>query len=123
MTDRVGRVPGFKMLGRLDAEPAGVYDWWDSFDGVYLRRLRRTKTRARWKEEFGLIRAAHRVLRPGDRVRCARCGGARPTYTFTGWSNFTWAASKTRDDLYPGGIDRVNGEPVDFRELARAMRR
>lgn len=59
---------------------------------------------------------AKKVLKPGDRIRCSRCGGIRATYTFSHWDG-NWAVSKSGiSDLSANSIDRLNGQPVTFAE-------
>lgn len=85
--------------------------------------------RAEYRAE--LYRAADRAratLKPGDRIRVTRCGGAAPTYTFTGFDEFTpgvqegqrppfWMTSKSGlNDLDPSCVIAVNGVPTSFRD-------
>ena len=63
------------------------------------------------------VENAKRVLKPGDRIRCSRCGGIRVTYTFSHWDGW-WAVSKSGiDDLSAISIDMLNGKPVVFAEI------
>lgn len=77
-----------------------------------------------------LTRAADRAraaLKPGDRIRVTRCGGAAPIYTFDGWATNYGANTTTEtsrwmrsisgvDDLSPFCLIAVNGEPTSFRD-------
>lgn len=57
---------------------------------------------------------AKKVLKPGDRIRVAKCPGGKRVITFAGWSG-PWIVSKSGiDDYAPYCVDRVNGKPVDF---------
>lgn len=62
---------------------------------------------------------AKAALKPGDRIRVGRCGGAFPTYTFVGFDEGSsyWMVSKSgRDDLSPYCVIAVNGVPTSFRD-------
>ena len=57
---------------------------------------------------------AKKVLKPGDKIRCSRCGGTRATYTFSHWDG-NWAVSSFGiDDIAVMSIDRLNGQPISF---------
>lgn len=57
---------------------------------------------------------ARALLKPGDRIRVAKCPGTKRTITFAGWDGH-WIVSKSGIKDYPvTTVDRVNGEPVSF---------
>lgn len=97
--------------------------------------VRFPKTEAEREEYSAHVgRAADRaraVLKPGDRIRVTRCGGASPTYTFDGWASWLtpeyagrpprWMQSKSGiDDLSPFCVLAVNGVPTSFRDDPKA---
>lgn len=53
------------------------------------------------------------VLKPGDRLYVARCGGIRTTITMIGWDG-DWITCRTADDIAAVNVLRVNKKPVDF---------
>jgi hypothetical protein len=59
------------------------------------------------------IDRARAALKPGDRIAFTSCPGTARTATFTGWSG-NWACSKSRDDISPRCIFRLNGAPISF---------
>lgn len=70
----------------------------------HLAELRRATERAR------------AVLKPGDRIRCRRCGGLQRTYTVKGWFDDCVESVSGIYDLVPWHIDRLNGRPVSFQD-------
>lgn len=57
---------------------------------------------------------AKRILKPGDRVRVAKCPGKKRWITFAAFDGH-WIVSKTGiDDFSPACVDMVNGKFVDF---------
>lgn len=59
-------------------------------------------------------RNAHATLKVGDRVRLTACPGTKRWIHFAGWDG-KWIMSRSgRADYSAVGIDRVNGEAVDF---------
>lgn len=79
---------------------------------VYAAHIRRAAERAR------------ATLKPGDRIRVTRCGGASPTFTFVGWAPLLAGDGPSRwmesaggsDDLSPFSVLAVNGKPTSFRD-------
>jgi len=60
------------------------------------------------------VAKAKQVLKPGDRIRCSRCGGIVATYTFDGWDG-NWIVSKSGiNDISPTHISKLNGQPISF---------
>ncbi len=58
---------------------------------------------------------AKKVLKQGDRVRCAKCPGTKRVFTFSHWDG-CWMVSKSGiNDYHPVNVDMVNGVTVDFR--------
>ena len=58
--------------------------------------------------------AAMAKLRPGDRFRVTKCPGRKRWATFAQFDG-GWIVSKSGvDDYFPGSVDMVNDEPVDF---------
>ena len=59
---------------------------------------------------------ARPVLKPGDRLRVARCGNSSGvTVTMTGWDG-DWITSKCLNDIAAINVLKVNGKRVDFLE-------
>lgn len=57
---------------------------------------------------------AKRVLKPGDRLRVAKCPGTKRWITFAAFDGH-WIVSKSGiNDYSPACVDMVNGNPVDF---------
>lgn len=52
-------------------------------------------------------------LKPGDRISYSMCGDTKGTAVFTGWDGY-WACSKTKNDISPRSIYRLNGVPISF---------
>lgn len=63
-------------------------------------------------------RRAKAILKPGDRLYVATCGGRGVTVTMVGWSaDFPdFIASKTLDgdELHPINVRKLNGKPITF---------
>ena len=57
---------------------------------------------------------AKKVLKPGDKIRCSRCGGIRATYRFSRWDGSSIVSASGISDLTAMGIDRLNGLPISF---------
>lgn len=58
---------------------------------------------------------ARRLLKVGDRLRVARCGGQKVTVTMTGWDG-RWITSAKYNDIHARHVEKVNGVPVNFSE-------
>lgn len=57
---------------------------------------------------------AKRVLKPGDRLRVAKCPGTKRWITFASFDGH-WIVSKSGiNDYSPACVDMLNGKPVDF---------
>lgn len=70
-----------------------------------------SKKREQW---LRAISEAKQVLKPGDRIRCSRCGGIVATYTFDCWDGY-WIVSRSGiDDISPTHISKLNGQPISF---------
>lgn len=63
------------------------------------------------------IDKARSILKPGDRLRVAKCPGTKRTITFKCWDgrDSCWMVSQAGiDDYHPVTIDRINGTPIDI---------
>lgn len=58
---------------------------------------------------------ARKVLKKGDRVRCAKCpGGVNRTFTFERWEGDRMVSKSGIADFFPICVTKVNGARVDF---------
>ncbi len=76
-----------------------------------------TLTDEQWQEYLQAEERARKVLRPGDRIVFTSCPGTKRHGVFQGWYGRT-ICIRTRDDISPRSISKVNGYPVDFTKPA-----
>lgn len=68
------------------------------------------------KEWVECVGRAKKVLKQGDRIRVTHCPGTKRTITFDHWDG-NWIVSKSgKDDYSAMSIDRLNGQPISFKE-------
>jgi hypothetical protein len=60
------------------------------------------------------VRNAKQVLKPGDRIRVAKCPGTKRWITFARWDGNFMVSKSGIDDYSPFTVDRVNAQSVDF---------
>ncbi len=58
---------------------------------------------------------AKKVLKPGDKIRCSRCGGTHATYTFSHWDGSWIVSASGINDIAAVNIDQLNGQPISFK--------
>lgn len=65
---------------------------------------------------------ARAVLKPGDRITFTSCPGTKRWGIFEGFdsgrltSQASWIRTRTRNDISPITISKVNGKPASFRD-------
>lgn len=69
----------------------------------------------RQQELLAAEERARAVLKPGDRLRVARCAGVKINVTMTGWDG-RWITSAKYNDIHALHVEKVNGKPVNFRK-------
>lgn len=74
------------------------------------------KINKKQEEWVGCVSRAKKTLKQGDRIRLTHCPGTKRTITFDHWDG-NWIVSKSgKDDYSAMGIDKLNGQPISFRE-------
>lgn len=97
--------------------------------------MEHSRLKAAWEEDEALLpieerrrlfllagRNAKKVLKPGDRVRVTKCPGTKRWVTFVGWNGHCIVSKSGISDYSPCTIDRLNGEPVDFKMVEQPQR-
>lgn len=56
---------------------------------------------------------AKEILKLGDRISYTMCADTRGAAIMTGWDGY-WICSKTKNDISPRSVYRVNGVPISF---------
>lgn len=74
-------------------------------------------TDEQWRQYCEAEERARKKLRPGDRIVFTSCPGTKRHGVFQGWYGRT-ICIRTRDDISPRSINKVNGYPVDFTKPA-----
>lgn len=64
------------------------------------------------------LRNATKVLKPGDKLRVAKCPGGERTIIFAHWDGEYVVSKSGIGSFHPLCISKVNGTPVDFSQEA-----
>ncbi|WP_374650287.1 hypothetical protein [Rhizorhabdus sp.] len=68
------------------------------------------------------VERARAVLKVGDRLAVSRCGGRVINVKMTGWDG-DWICSAKHNDLAAICVEKLNGQPVSFRDPAKEEER
>jgi len=83
---------------------------------AFVKRINFKSMDNKQKEWVECVNRAKKALKQGDRIRVTHCPGTKRTITFDHWDG-NWIVSKSgKDDYSAMSIDRLNGQPISFKD-------